>query len=128
MTTPSGSIAFQAEESLRELLTAEAAATRKYLEYEKATKSWKDYRQGIRDKITAAVGNAPLVKIGDEVVLTYAPKDQFSGARFAAEYPTLAEEFTRDRVEKYLDTDALRAQHPDIAAQFTVRTFSNKAA
>jgi hypothetical protein len=128
MTTPLEPSVFQAEESLRDLLVGEAAATRKYLEYKKAADSWEDYRRGIRKQIAAATGNAPIVKIGDEVVLTYALKGQFSGTRFAAEYPALAAEFTRVQAKEYLDTDALRAEHPDIADQFTVRTFVNKAA
>lgn len=119
---------YRADETLRSLLADEAAASRKYLEYERKAAEWKKYRQGIRDKILAATEAAPIVKIGDEVVLTYAPKGQFSGTRFAAEYPALAEEFTRVRTESYLDTEALRAMHPDIAAKFTVRTFLNKAA
>lgn len=119
---------YQAGEDLRNLLKDEAAATRKYLDYTHKADEWDKYRKGIRKKILAETGNAPTVKIGTEVVLTYAPKDQFSGTRFAAEYPTLVEEFTRVRAESYLDVDALRAAYPDIADRFTTRTFVNKAA
>jgi hypothetical protein len=126
--TSTESTVFQAGEVFRSLLADEAAATRKYLEYKKKTGEWSAHRQMIRDRITGLTGNAPVVKIGDEVVLTFAPKDQFSGTRFAAEYPDLAAEFTRVRAESYLDVEALREAHPDLAARYTVKTFVNKVA
>lgn len=128
MTQVSEPTVFHAQESLRKLLADEAAATRKYIEYKKKTAEWEAYRNGFRKAITEATGNAPMVKIGDEVVLTYAPKDQFAGTRFAAEYPALAEEFTRIRAIQELDVEALRQSHPDIADKFTSRVFVNKAA
>lgn len=127
MTTPETTV-FQAGEILRTLLADEAGATRKYLEYKRKTDEWSAHRKMIRDRIVKVTQGAPLVKIGDEVVLTYEPKDQFAGTRFAAEHPELVEEFTRVRAESYLDVEALRAEHPELADRFTVRVFLNKVA
>lgn len=118
--------AFQAPEMLRKLLRDEAIATGKYLEYKAKADEWEKYRNQFRTTIRAITGDAAIVKIGDEVVATSTPRDQFSGTRFAAEYPTLAEEYTRVRTKLELDVEALAADHPEIAKRFTVVTFTNK--
>lgn len=125
-TEPVDPSVFNGDEKLRVLLTDESVAQRKYLEYKRKADEWEKYRNGIRRKITGVTGNAPIVKIDGEVVLTFNPKDQFSGTRFAAEYPALAEEFTRPRTVEEIDVEALREQYPDIADKFVVRVFTNK--
>jgi hypothetical protein len=126
MTQVQEPTAFQAPEMLRKLLQDEAIATAKYLEYKAKADEWEKYRNTYRTTIRTIVGDAPIVKIGDEVVLTVAPKGQFSGTRFAAEFPTLAEEYMRVQTKLVLDVEALAADHPDIAKRFTVVTFTNK--
>lgn len=117
---------YQGDEKLRAMLREEAAATAKYLEYKKTAEEWEKWRNGKRAAIAALTGNAPIVKIGDLVVATRTVKDQFAGKRFADEYPTLAEEFTRVRSVAELDVDALREAHPDLVAKFSTVTFTNK--
>lgn len=125
-TEPVDPSVFNGDEKLKRLLTDEAVAHRKYREYQRKADEWEKYRNGIRRQITAVTGSAPIVKVDGEVVLTFNPKDQFSGTRFAEEYPALAEEYTRERTTMELDVEALRSAHPEIASKFTVRVFTNK--
>jgi hypothetical protein len=119
---------FQAPEALRKMLSDEAIATAKYLEYKAKAAEWEKYRNQFRASINLVTGGARIVKIGNEVVATSTPKDQFSGGRFAAEYPTLHEEYLRVHSVLELDVEALRQDHPEIADRFTVVTFTNKVA
>ena len=118
----------QLDPAVKHFLEAEAAATRKLKELATNVKSWESYRNVQRIAIRQHLDGASIGKIGDEIVVTDEPKDQFSGKAFEKEYPSLFQEFTRVKATEYLDVEALVAEHPDIAAKFTVRTFVNKAA
>lgn len=127
-TEPFDPNVYHGNQGLKQRLEAEAAATRKYLEYQHKADEWKKYRDGLRSEILAITGNAPIVKVDGVPVLTSTPKSQFSGTRFAAEYPGLAEAFTVPRTVMEIDVEALRSRHPDIAAKFTTHAFTNKLA
>ena len=110
------------------ILENEAAATRKLKLLNDSVKEWEAYRNTQRAKIREMMGGATVGKIGDKVVVTDQPKDQFSGRRFETEYPSLHQEYLRVKATEYLDVEALLADHPEIAGKFVTRTFLNKTA
>lgn len=126
MTEPFDPNVYNGGEELRKALADEAAATREYLKFKRKADEWEVYRNKLRAQIREATGNATTIKIAGVLVLTDTFKDQFAGARFAAEHPSLAEEFTVPRTVMEIDVEALRARHPDIATKFTTRAFTNK--
>jgi hypothetical protein len=113
---------------LRRLLEEERMATVNHLKFRKKAEEWEKYRADRRAAIRRIMGAATTVKIGELPAVVSEPKDQFSGKAFAAEYPTLHEEYTLVQAVKVLDVERLRQDHPDIAAKFTVSTFLNRLA
>lgn len=118
----------QLDPAIKVYLDSEAAATRKLKELAANVKSWENYRNTQRKLIRELLGGATVGKIGDEIVVTDEPKDQFSGKAFQTEYPSLHQEFLRIKSVEYLDVEALRSEHPEIAGKFTVSVFVNKVA
>lgn len=112
---------------LRRLLDEEKLGTRKFLEYKKKADEWDAYRKQRRASVQRFMGSATTLKIGELVAAVSEPKDQFSGAKFAAEYPALFAEFQRVNTVLALDVEALKAEYPELVEKFTVHTFLNKA-
>jgi hypothetical protein len=74
-------------------------------------------------ELRRAIGPAPVVTFGEDVVITNRPTDRFRGVDFTKEQPILAKEFTRPVLVDQLDLKALEEAHPAIYEQYRSRTF-----
>lgn len=98
-----------------------ADAKAKVKMYRKNLSQWEEYAKGLEKEIAKAMGNATRGVIDGQDVVVYEPKDQFAPARFAKDYPDLAEVFTVTTVTRELDWRALLAKEPEIAGPYQTR-------
>lgn len=108
--------------AIREKFHNLADAKKKVSMYRKNLSQWEEYCKGLEKEIAQAMGNATRGTIDGQEVVVFEPKEQFAPARFAKDYPDLANAFTRSVVTRELDWRTLLAKEPEIASPYVTRT------
>lgn len=96
---------------------------RAYQEAKLAVKMWTEELERLKEKLKASLGDAHAGLVGDKKLIAYRPQDKFATSRLVRDYPDLAENFYAMQVERVLQLDEFRRQHPDIVEQYRVRAF-----
>lgn len=81
------------------------------------------YIAGLKDQLKKAVGKADGAKIDGVLAFTFAPSDSYAVAKFAEEYPEIAEQFKVEVVKETIDVSALLKTHPTLLEPFRTRVF-----
>lgn len=102
--------------------------TYKLLQEAKAQiQAWTKHYNKLKIDLMQVLGDAHAGTVDGEKVVYYRPKDQYAVSRLEADYPDLVAHFKKMEVREVLDLEAFRISHPDIADQYRVRAFVERA-
>lgn len=80
-----------------------------------------EHHDQLKNRVRALIGDRERLTDGTRCVATWRSTDRYAHTRLTAEHPELVANYTRTEQRSVLDTDALRADHPDIAERYRVR-------
>jgi hypothetical protein len=96
---------------------------RRYREAVANSVGWKRVAEDLRSELEARLGQATAGTVEGKKVVYYRPADNWAVARIKADYPDLAAHFIRLKEQEVFDIEGFRANHPDIADKYQVRSF-----
>lgn len=94
-----------------------------WVQAQAAADAWQKLADGYKKALIAALGDADAGMVGDLKVVTYRPESRYATSRLVSENPELAQHYMRTMVKEEFSMDEFRAQHPDIAERYRVRSF-----
>lgn len=96
---------------------------RLYLQAKVNAEGWEKEAARYRKKVEEQLNGAHAGIVDGKKVVYYRPATRWAVGRFIKDYPDLAQHFIHPRLEDVFSTEEFVSAHPDLAAQYQVRSF-----
>lgn len=93
-----------------------------YKEAQASMAFWERRKKALYAQIVALLGDAEEATVDGQLALTYHGEQRINGSEFQARYPDLWKLYQKSVVKEELDVAALKAQQPEIYAEFQVQS------
>lgn len=110
-----------------DLIEAERAADTERRAHEAEAKRYERIRDDARTRLAQLMGIHDVGLVDGKQVIRKTPSKQFAHARFRESHPDLWQDYVVPKLEYVLDMDRLRAELPQLVAEFSTQRWTNNS-